>query len=638
MEKGETKSFDSSNIEVIGLQGSKSEPSIEGIQKTAGTRSFDLNLKVIDDDKVGTIEGKVNWKGRPAREGVHGGVMFAILPTATFGMENLASIALAVNLVTYLMNVMHYGLADASNAVTNFTGTGYMLSVLMAIFADTLILRYKVVCLAIVVEVVGFVLLAIQAKLPNWRPPACNPFDPTSTCIKVNGIHELLLFAALYLLALGSAGVKAAVPPQCAEQFEERDPREAQQISSFFNWLLLSLCLGGSISLTFVVWIEDVKGFAWGFGVSAAALLLALLVFASGIPRYRIPATQKSSAFLEIFQVLVVALRNRKLQLPKDPNELYEIAGNKNLSEGVEFLPHRDILRFLDKAAIKRTNRIAADEKRKWMVCRVTQVENAKIILSLIPIFCSTIIMSTCLAQLQTFSIRQGTTMDARIGSSFHIPPASLPIFPVLFMVVIIPLYDRVFVPFARRLTGIPTGITHLQRIGVGLVLACLSMATAALVEIKRKHVAEEHGMLDAIPVLQPLPISIFWLSLQYFIFGLADIFTFVGLLEFFYSQAPTVLKSFATSFLWCSLAFGYFLSTILVHVVNLASRGKTGTGGWLAGNNLNRIRLEYFYGLLAILCLLDFILYLLCANWYKYKSQPHQEEGKGRTTKNGTV
>lgn len=67
-------------------------------------------------------------------------------------MENLASLSLAVNLVTYLMNVMHYGLADASNAVTNFTGTGYMLSVFIAIFADSFIQRYKVVCLSIVVE------------------------------------------------------------------------------------------------------------------------------------------------------------------------------------------------------------------------------------------------------------------------------------------------------------------------------------------------------------------------------------------------------------------------------------------------------------------------------------------------------
>lgn len=149
----------------------------------------------------------------------------------------------------------------------------------------------------------GLALLAIQANPPSFLPPACNPFDPTSTCIKVSGSKAVLLFTALYLVAFGSAGLKASAPTHCADQFEERDPREAQQISSFFNWLLLSICLGGTISLTFVVWIQDAKGFAWGFGVCAASLLLGLLVFACGIPWYRIPAMQKSSALLEIFQV-----------------------------------------------------------------------------------------------------------------------------------------------------------------------------------------------------------------------------------------------------------------------------------------------------------------------------------------------
>ncbi|KAH0469312.1 hypothetical protein IEQ34_002544 [Dendrobium chrysotoxum] len=579
-----------------------------------------------DNDKADLIEGKVDWKGNPAKKGVHGGISSAVLPTATFGLENLASASVAVNLITYLITTMHYDLADASNLVTNFTGTGYILSVLIAIFADTFIHRYKVICLSTIIEILGLGLLSIQAHHQALLPPPCKVFDPSSACVRVYGRNEAVMFVALYLTAFGSAGVKAAVPPHCADQFDEKNPREARQISSFFNWLLLSLCIGGAISLTVIVWIQDEKGFAWGFTACAAAVIVALFVFACGIPRYRIPVFQKDNAFLEIFQVLVAAMRNRKLKLPDDPSELYEIEKETTQpDEGIEFLPHRDIFRSLDKAAIRRSSNQGLN---KWKLCRVTQVENAKIIVALLPIFCSTIIMSTCLAQLQTFSIHQGSTMNTRI-SNFHIPSASLPIFPLLFMLILIPIYDRLIVPFARRLTGLPTGITHFQRIGVGLVLACLSMATAALVEVKRKHVAAAHGMLDAIPLMQPLPISIFWLNFQYFIFGMADIFTYVGLLEFFYSEAPKALKSFASSFLWCSLSLGYFFSTILVNVVNAVSggKGKGSGGGWLDGDNINRLYLDRFYWLLAGLCFFNFFVYLFCANWYQYRPRSAADE-----------
>lgn len=73
-------------------------------------------------------------------------------------------------------------------------------------------------------------------------------------------------------------------------------------------------------------------------------------------------------------------------------------------------------------------------------------------------------------------------------------------------------------------------------------------------------------------------------------------------------------MKSMSTAISWCSVAFGYFGSSVAVEVVDAAS------GGWLRSNNLNRDRLEYFYWLLAGLSVVNFGVYLLCASWYKYK------------------
>ncbi|OWM73002.1 protein NRT1/ PTR FAMILY 4.5-like [Punica granatum] len=583
----------------------------------------------IEAMKPELVEGKVDWKGRTALKYKHGGMRAALLLLVTFGFENTATLALSVNLITYFTGVMHFKLADGANQLTNFMGTSYILTILVAVLADTYIGRFKAALISGCIEFLGLALLTVQAHYSNLRPPPCNPVDEMAHCEKVKGQDAAILFIGIYLLAFGSGGIKASLPTHGADQFDEKDPRETWQMSSFFNCLLLAICVGGAASLTLLVWVQDNKGWDWGFGLSSIAMFIGVIIFAAGLPLYRIQVTRGTSAIIEIIQVYVAAIRKRNLRLPRDPMELYEVDKLEEAASELEFLPHGNTFRFLDKAAILET-RPEQDGTRPgerappspWRLCRLTQVENAKIILGMVPIFCCTIIMTLCLAQLQTFSVQQGVTMDATVAGSFTIPPASLPILPVAFLIVIIPVYDRILVPLARKLTGHPTGITHLQRIGVGLVLSSISMAVAGLMEIKRKGVARSHNMLAAIPVAQPLPISIFWLSFQYFIFGIADMFTYVGLLEFFYSEAPKALKSISTCFLWSSMALGYFFSTVIVNIVNSATKGITRSGGWLAGNNINRNHLNLFYFLLSILSLLNFLVYLFFARRYKYRAQ----------------
>ncbi|KAF8029527.1 hypothetical protein BT93_E2056 [Corymbia citriodora subsp. variegata] len=289
---------------------------------------------------------------------------------------------------------------------------------------------------------------------------------------------------------------------------------------------------------------------------------LGIIISPWELPLYQIQIVQKSSAIIEIMQVHVAAISKRDLQLPEDPTELCELDKDGEAALEAEFLPHTDNFRFLDNAAIQTTSPEqfgGVKVLNRWALCWVTQVENTKIILGMVPVFCCTIIMTLCLSLLLTFSIQQGLSMDTSITSSFHIPPASMPIIPTAFLVVVIPVYDWVFVPFARKRMGHLAGITHLQHIGVGLVLSSLLMAMAAAVEVKQKAVVRNHHMLDAVPVLQLLPISTFWLSFQYFIYGIADMFTNVGLLQFFYSEAPKGLKSVSTCFLWSSKALRYF-------------------------------------------------------------------------------
>ncbi|OEL22686.1 Protein NRT1/ PTR FAMILY 4.3 [Dichanthelium oligosanthes] len=66
--------------------------------------------------------------------------------------------------------------------------------------------------------------------------------------------------------------------------------------------------------------------------------------------------------------------------------------------------------------------------------------------------------------------------MDTRLAASFHVPPASLQAIPDIMLVALVPAYEAAFVPAMRRLTGVATGITPLQRIGVGLFAVTFSM------------------------------------------------------------------------------------------------------------------------------------------------------------------
>lgn len=248
--------------------------------------------------------------------------------------------------------------------------------------------------------------------------------------------------------------------------------------------------------------------------------------------------------------------------------------------------------------------------------CTTEEVVEVKIVLKIVPIFMSTIMLNCCLAQLSTFSVQQAATMDTTIGS-FRIPPASLPVFPVIFIMIMAPVYNHIIIPTARKVTGTEMGITHLKRIGTGLVLSIVAMAVAALVETKRKKIAIQSGMMDS---TDSLPISFLWIALQYLFLGSADLFSLAGMMEFFFTEAPSSMRSIATSLSWVSLAIGYYLSSVLVSLVNHVTSTFRHTP-WLYGRNLNHYHLERFYWLLCVLSGLNFLQYLFWASKYRYRS-----------------
>lgn len=147
--------------------------------------------------------------------------------------------------------------------------------------------------------------------------------------------------------------------------------------------------------------------------------------------------------------------------------------------------------------------------------------------------------------------------------------------------------------------------------------MSTIGMGAAALVEMKRLSVAEDAGRNTPV-----LPISVFWLIPQFFLVGSGEAFIYTGQLDFFITQSPKGMKTMSTGLFLTTLSLGFFLSSFLVSVVKKVT-GTSDGHGWLA-DNINFGRLDYFYGLLAILSAINFVIYIICAMWYKpQKAKP---------------
>ncbi|XP_020224505.1 protein NRT1/ PTR FAMILY 4.6 [Cajanus cajan] len=560
----------------------------------------------LERNQITTWEGYVNWRNKPALRSSHGGMFAASFVLVAEIFENLAYIANASNLVLYLNQHMHMSLSKSANSVTNFMGTAFFLGLLGGFLSDALFTTYHIYLISAVIELLGLVVLTIQARSPSLQPPKCD--SATTLCHEVSGGKAAILYAGLYLVALGIGGCKGSLPSHGAQQLDENTPSGRKQRSTFFNYFVFCLSTGGLIAVTFVVWVEDNKGWEWGFIISTISISVSFLIFLAGSTTYRSKIPSRSP-LTTILKVLVAATLNGCFRRNSSNIMVEEYAVENKGTEAPT-----NTLKFLNKAIENNTQCLA-------MKCTVEEVEDVKIVLKGLPIFVCTIMLNCCVAQLSTFSIEQAATMNTKLGS-FTVPPASLSVFPLVFILILAPIYDHIIIPFVRKVTKTEMGITHLQRIGIGLVLSIISMIVAAIVEVKRKQVAIHSGLIDT---TKPLPITFFWIALQFLFLGSADLFTLAGMLEFFFTEAPTRMRSLASSLSWVSVAFGYYLSSAIVSIVNRVT-GNASHKPWLSGANLNHYHLERFYWLMCVLSVLNFLHYLFWAIRYKYR-------GKGTTT-----
>lgn len=566
-------------------------------------------ITAVDDGDF-TKDGTVDFRGNPANRTKTGTWKACPYILGNECCERLAYYGMSSNIVRYFKHQLNMSSAAASKNQSDWAGTCYVTPLIGAFLADAYLGRYWTIASFSILYAIGMGVLTLSASVPGLKPTCTGPRgDETCSTTKT---QTSITFLALYLIAFGTGGIKPCVSSYGADQFDDADDKEKKHKSSFFNWFYFSINVGALIASSVLVWVQDNVGWGWGFGIPAVAMALAVVSFFSGTKLYR---NQKpgGSPLTRICQVIVASVRKYRVKVPEDKSLLYETADAESAIKGSRKLDHTGDFSFLDKAAVELNTDHKNDSINQWKLCSVTQVEELKAIVRLLPIWATGIIFSAVYNQMGNLFVLQGEKMDNKLGT-FKVPPASMSIFDTLSVIAFVPIYDQILVPFIRKFTGHKNGLTTLQRMGVGLFISVFVMIIAGVLELIRLKIVQKNNYYND----ETMPMTIFWQVPQYFIIGVAEVFTFIGQLEFFYEQAPDAMRSLCSALSLTTNALGSYLSSALVSIVMSVST-KNGNPGWIP-DNLNRGHVDYFFYLLAVLSVLNLGVFLLVAKWYTYK------------------
>ncbi|XP_015573611.1 protein NRT1/ PTR FAMILY 2.11 [Ricinus communis] len=558
-------------------------------------------------------------KSEPTKEDVvkYRGVkaMPFIIGNETF--EKLGTMGTVSNLIVYLTTVFNMKSITATTVINVFTGTVNAVPLIGAFISDTYLGRYKTLAIASMCSLMGMVVLTLTAGIPTLHPPSCT-IKEIGKCIGPTGGQLALLFVGLAFLVLGAGGIRPCNLAFGADQFNPHTEAGKRGINSFFNWYYCTYTFGMMVSTTFIVYIQTNISWTIGLAIPACLMFLSCGLFFVGTKLYVI-VKPEGSAIISVIQVLVAATKKRRLKLPENALSLFNYVPTNSINTK---LPKTNQFRWLDKAAIiTDEDQFNSDGSaaNPWRLCGTQQVEEAKCIMRVIPIWASGIIYYIPVVQQNTYAVLQALQADRRLGSSgFEVPGASFIVFAMLTLTIFIPIYDRIIVPSLRKITGKEGGISILQRMGIGIIFSILTMIVSGLVEERRRRMAITGSTIGVSPRGAISSMSALWLLPQLALAGLTEALNSVGQTEFYYKQFPENMRSIAGSFFYLGLAGSFYLSSILVSIVHHATAGSNGRD-WLA-EDLNKGRLDYFYYMIAVLGALNFCYFLVFAKYYRYK------------------
>uniref|UniRef100_A0A8B9RPD9 Solute carrier family 15 member 2 n=1 Tax=Astyanax mexicanus TaxID=7994 RepID=A0A8B9RPD9_ASTMX len=455
-------------------------------------------------------------------------------------------------LTLYFIRYLHWN-ENLSTAVYHaFSGLCYFTPILGAIIADSWLGKFKTIIYLSIVYVIGHVIKSVGA-IPDVG-------DSTT--------HVALSVLGLVLIAFGTGGIKPCVAAFGGDQFEEEHIDERRK---FFSIFYMSINAGSVLSTIITPILRgDVQCFggdcyALAFGVPAALMVVALVVFIAGSGLYEKTPPQ-GNVLLNVCKCIGFAISNRWKRPRNSPKRQH----------------------WLDWAEEKYSKRLIQEIK---MVLRV--------LLLYIP-----------LPMFWALFDQQGsrwTLQATRMNMDFMLN--------ALLILVFVPIFDMGVYP----LVGLcRIKLTPLRKMATGMILAALAFCAATVVEVnvvvsksselliysthlKFKHyspiTARDHfcwwksaksdpGVAHHLPVfslqdseqltwrktvdVQPNNVHIAWQVPQYVLITAGEVMFSITGLEFSYSQAPASMKSVLQAGWLLTVAFGNVIVLIVAEGAGL--------------------------------------------------------------------
>ncbi|XP_076108625.1 solute carrier family 15 member 4-like [Mytilus galloprovincialis] len=504
----------------------------------------------------------------------------AVLLTIT--LERIAFYSLAGNLVLFLnTNPYAWTSYNAMYALLYFFGISYLMSFFGGLIADTLLGRFKSLLLSLLLYLVGYLLLPLsQIKLSKPdRYILCNPQEPSYNMYNItHGLMDILnhqkspfdescsglMFGVLTLIAIGSGPFRSNIAPFGADQVKG----ESQQANlTFFNWYYWCVNVGTLVALLVITYVQQHESFYDGYLSALICLGVAAVVFLCGSCSY-VYRPRTGSVFKNIFTVLCEACT--KCCWRRKPSSSLGDDAIEQPSSCLDFAMYRYGGNFQEGTVneVKKVLKIICvflTMVPYWMV--YFQMETTFLLQGLhmnlnLPVESANVTVD-CNPQNST-----GNDDPNNIASK---PPklvaAWLSIFDVIFVIILIPVFDRFIYPRLAK-AGRPMGFV--LRVSVGMMIAASAVCVAGVVERYRlksvypndsmpccRHTAQQK---IGRTVYNAAEMSVLWQIPQYALIGLSEVFASIAALEFAYLMAPKSAKGIIMGLFYLFTGVGSFI------------------------------------------------------------------------------
>src|SRR5690606_22272221 len=408
-------------------------------------------------------------------------------------------------------------------------------------------------------------------------------------------------FTGLFLIALGSGGIKPLVVSFCGDQFDQSNKDKAKLVFDAFYWIIN---FGSFFASLFAPLLLRHFGPAVAFGVPGVLMFIATVVFWMGRRQYvNVPPSGRDpDSFLNVIRT---ALRERR-------------AGQDNAGAMVAWagivaaalmlalwaldaigagLPWPDAFGFVITACLALGVMIAfggfgasLQLERARGLHPDAAVDGVRAVLRILIVFALVTPFWSLFDQKASTWIIQGNAMviphDAWWWPSRLIQePAQMQALNPMLVMLLIPFNNLVLYPLLRRLGYEPTA---LRRMTAGIAFSGLAWIVVGGLQV----------VIDGGD-----PLSIVWQVLPYALLTFGEVLVAATGLEFAYSQAPASMKGVVMSFWNLTTTVG----NLWVLLANAAVRNETVTGS-IAGTGLSVTAFQmFFFAAFALLAALAF-------------------------------